>query len=207
MHFTKSLWENNLDLALKSLNTKFVRGIGEGSLPKKTFQKYVAQDAFFLESFANAYKSAISKALNRIDLEIISGLLDGVKEELTLHESYANKWGIDLQKHIIEPSTKKYTDFLEKISANSGCTEIMCAMSPCMRLYSWLGKKLENKSINNPYKDWIITYADDDFEELARSLEKLIEKNSENINLDTAHYLYKEAMKLEYEFFLAYSDF
>ena len=207
MHFTKSLWENNLDLALKSLNTKFVRGIGEGSLPKKTFQKYVAQDAFFLESFANAYKSAISKALNRIDLEIISGLLDGVKEELTLHESYANKWGVDLQKYIIEPSTKKYTDFLEKISVNSGCAEIMCAMSPCMRLYSWLGKKLENKSINNPYKDWIITYADDDFEELARSLEKLIEKNSENINLDTAHYLYKEAMKLEYEFFLAYSDF
>ena len=80
-------------------------------------------------------------------------------------------------------------------------------MTPCMRLYSWLGKSLSNKVLNNPYKEWIITYADESFDNLAKSLENLIDSSKEVYDTNKANFLYKRAMELELEFFNAYSNF
>ena len=55
MKITKKLWDDNYEIALLSLNTKFVQGLKNGSLPKNIFQEYLAQDYFFLETFAKAY--------------------------------------------------------------------------------------------------------------------------------------------------------
>ena len=57
------------------------------------------------------------------------------------------------------------------------------------------------------YKEWIITYSDESFENLANSLENLIETNIERYDINQAKYLYKTAMELEFDFFNAYSDF
>ena len=80
-------------------------------------------------------------------------------------------------------------------------------MTPCMRLYSWIGKSLSNKILNNPYKEWIITYSDDSFDNLAKSLESLIDSSIEAYDINKANFLYKRAMELELEFFNAYSNF
>ena len=206
MLITKKLWENNSDIALLSLKTKFVQGIKTGKLPKKEFQEYVAQDSFFLDSFAKAYKLAIDKSTSERSKEILLKLLQGVKDELVLHETYSENWGINLQEHKIKISTKKYTDFLEDISLNCSYIYILCAMTPCMRLYAWVGKKLKRDVKDNPYKEWINTYSDYDFEKLANSLENLIDTNGK-LNIQKANNIYKEAMTLEFEFFQSYSDF
>ena len=65
MLITQKLWERNYNLASLSLNTKFVQGIKNGDLPKMKFQEYLAQDYFFLESFARAYGLAVSKSRNK----------------------------------------------------------------------------------------------------------------------------------------------
>ena len=207
MLITQKLWENNSDIALLSLKTKFVQGIKTGKLPKTKFQEYVAQDSFFLDSFAKAYKLAINKSKSKSSKEILLKLLQGVKDELVLHETYAKHWGIDLQANKIKISTKKYTDFLENISLNCSYIAILSAMTPCMRLYAWLGKELEKHLKDNPYKEWINAYADDDFEKLAKSLENLIDATSSKLNIQKANDIYKEAMTLELEFFQSYSNF
>ena len=51
MSITKQLWEDNYEIALLSLNTKFVQGLKNGSLPKNIFQEYLAQDYFFFRDF------------------------------------------------------------------------------------------------------------------------------------------------------------
>ena len=207
MLLTQKLWESNYDLASLSLNTKFVQGIKNGNLPKSKFQEYLAQDYFFLESFARAYGLAVSKSKNKQTIKILSGLLSGVSEELILHETYAKQWDIDLTTNLIEPATKKYTDFLEEVSTNLSLIEIMCAMTPCMRLYSWIGKNLLNMISNNPYKEWILTYSDQSFDNLAKSLENLIDEYNHSYDIDQVNFLYKRAMELELEFFNAYSSF
>jgi len=207
MLITQKLWERNYNLASLSLNTKFVQGIKNGDLPKTKFQEYLAQDYFFLESFARAYGLAVSKSRNKRNIKTLSVLLSGVSEELILHETYAKEWDIDLTTNIIGPATKKYTDFLEEVSLNLSLIEIMSAMTPCMRLYSWLGKKLLNMISDNPYKEWILTYSDESFDNLAKSLENLIDEYDESYDIDQINFLYKKAMELELDFFNAYSSF
>ena len=207
MHIAQKLWKSNYDLALLSLNTKFVQGIKNGDLPKTKFQEYVAQDYFFLESFARAYGLAVSKSKDKNSIKTLSQLLVGVSEELILHETYAKEWEIDLTNNYIKPETKNYTDFLEDVSKKLSSVEIMFAMTPCMRLYSWIGKKLSNMILNNPYKEWILTYSDDDFDKLAKSLEKIIDNYQEKYDINQANFLYKRAMELELDFFNAYSNF
>ena len=54
MKITNKLWEDNYEIALLSLKSKFVQGLKNGSLPKNIFQEYLAQDYFFLETFAKS---------------------------------------------------------------------------------------------------------------------------------------------------------
>ncbi len=207
MIITKKLWESNFDLALLSLKSKFVQGLQNGNLPKNIFQEYVAQDYFFLESFAKAYGLAVSKSKDKNSIKVLSHLLAGVSEELILHETYAKEWDIDLTNNFIKPSTQNYTDFLDEVSKKQSAVEILFAMTPCMRLYSWIGKSLSNKVLNNPYKEWIITYSHESFDNLAKSLENLIDSSKEDYDTNKANFLYKRAMELELEFFNAYSNF
>ena len=207
MGLSKTLWENNYEIALLSLNSKFVQGIKNGNLPKEKFQKYIAQDYFFLESFARSYGLAVSKSKDKITIKILSELLLGVSEELILHETYAKEWDINLTTNNIEPATKNYTDFLNNVSSKYGCIEILCSMTPCMRLYAWLGKNMSNYIKNNRYKDWILTYSDEGFENLAEALEKLIDNYKDPNDFKQLNDFYNKAMKLEFDFFNAYSDF
>ena len=207
MLLSNTLWESNYELALLSLKSKFVQGLKTGNLPKNIFQEYVAQDYYFLESFSRAYGLAVSKSKDKNSIKVLSQLLVGVSEELILHETYAKEWDIDLTNNYIKPATKNYTAFLDEVSKKQNAVEIMFAMTPCMRLYSWIGKSLSKNVLNNPYKEWIITYSDKNFDNLARSLENLIDSSKEEYDFNQANYLYKRAMELELEFFNAYSNF
>ena len=207
MLLSNTLWESNHELALLSLKSKFVQGLKTGNLPKNIFQEYVAQDYYFLESFSRAYGLAVSKSKDKNSIKVLSQLLVGVSEELILHETYAKEWDIDLTNNYIKPATKNYTAFLDEVSKKQNAVEIMFAMTPCMRLYSWIGKSLSKNVLNNPYKEWIITYSDKNFDNLAKSLENLIDSSKEEYDFNQANYLYKRAMELELEFFNAYSNF
>ena len=207
MKITNKLWDSNYELAELSLNTKFVQGLKSGKLPKNIFQDYLAQDYFFLETFARAYGLAVSKSKDKYSIRTLSQLLIGVSEELILHETYAKEWDIDLSNNYIKPATKNYTDFLDNVSKKLSAVEIMFAMTPCMRLYSWIGQRLLNMGFDKKYKEWIITYSDKSFENLAKSLENLIDSYQDSFDINQANYLYKRAMELELDFFKAYSDF
>ena len=207
MPITEKLWDSNYKLAELSLNTKFVQGLKSGNLPKHIFQEYLAQDYFFLETFAKAYGLAVSKSKDKYSIRTLSQLLIGVSEELILHETYAKEWDIDLTNNYIKPATKNYTDFLDNVSKKLSAVEIMFAMTPCMRLYSWIGQRLLNMGFDKKYKEWIITYSDKSFENLAKSLENLIDSYQDSFDINQANYLYTRAMELELDFFKAYSDF
>lgn len=51
----QDLWNQNSQLVSDCVHHPFVQGLGDGTLRKSAFRSYVAQDAFFLNSFAKAY--------------------------------------------------------------------------------------------------------------------------------------------------------
>ncbi|WP_040338941.1 TenA family protein [Candidatus Blastococcus massiliensis] len=200
MTLSARLWAGSDDLARAALTSPFVTGIADGSLARERFAGYVAQDAFFLEAFARAYALGAAHSRDRVALETFADLLAGVLDELRLHDGYAARWGIDLAAVEPAPATLAYTEFLLATAALGDPGETCAAMVPCMRLYAYLGQALA-PGADGPYREWVDTYADPAFEQLAATLERLLDR----IGTDTpaVRRAYRRAMQLEVDFFAA----
>jgi thiaminase/transcriptional activator TenA len=192
------LWSENGDLADEVRTNPFVRQLADGSLSRQDFARYVAQDAYFLESFAKAYAFALARSTDTATLLNLAALIAGVSDELGLHTSYAARWGIDMAD--VEPAsaTLAYTEFLLATAATGEVGTVLSAMTPCMRLYAWLGAKLDADAAG-PYAEWVHAYADPDFEALATQLERLLDEHADDS--PQVHAAYRRAMRLELAFF------
>jgi thiaminase/transcriptional activator TenA len=198
------LWRANEDLAQAALAHRFVRGLADGTLPRSAFQAYVAQDAYFLDAFARAYALALAHSPDHESVRTFFELLVGVMDELKLHAGYAARWEIDLRTITPAEATLAYTDFLLATAALSGVSLTCAAMTPCMRLYSFLGQSLAGQAApDTPYREWIAAYADPAFEALAARLEGLLDRYADDAPAVRA--AYRRAMRLEVSFFDAHA--
>lgn len=200
MSLSAQLWSDNSDLAADVLAHPFVRGVADGTLPRERFATYIAQDAFFLESFARAYALALARSSDPTTLLALADLITGVREELGLHASYASSWGIDMSDVRPLVATTAYTEFLLATAATQDVGVIYAAMTPCMRLYAWLGQSLDAHRAG-PYAQWVKTYADPEFENIVRLLEGLLDAQADDI--PAVRDAYRRAMRLELTFFEA----
>ncbi|XAR64888.1 Aminopyrimidine aminohydrolase [Bertholletia excelsa] len=212
-----------------ALYTPFVVSLASGTLELDTFRHYIAQDVHFLKAFAQAYGSAEECADDDDAKAAIGQLRRAVLEELKMHDSFVQEWGSDLVKEsTLNSATVKYTDFLlatasGKIEGVKGPGKLatpfektklaaytLGAMTPCMRLYAFIGKELQELLDSNAsshlYKRWIDNYVSESFQASAQQTEDLLDKLSVSLTgeeLDIIEKLYHQAMKLEIEFFYA----
>jgi thiaminase (transcriptional activator TenA) len=199
MSLAGALWKANAERAARILAHPFVRGLGEGTLPVESFKRYVAQDAYFLEAFARAYAFCLAHGTSRDDLHGFAGLIAGVLDELKLHADYAARWQVDLSDVNPAPATRAYVDFLLETARRGELGETIAAMTPCMRLYAFLGQSLARQPVAPLYAEWISTYADPGFEALAARLEGLLDRHATGGAAVRA--LYRRALELEHDFF------
>jgi thiaminase/transcriptional activator TenA len=195
----RTLWQANADWAQKILAHPFVQGLGDGSLATAGFKSYVAQDAYFLDAFARAYAFCLAHGTSRDDLFGFSELIAGVLEELKLHKSYTEKLGVSLDGVTPLPATQAYVDFLLGNARQGDLGETIAGMTPCMRLYAFLGQSLAKKAVAPAYADWVKTYSDPGFGALAVRLEELLDQHAADSPAVRANY--RRAMELEYGFF------
>ncbi len=201
---SQDLWQTNQDLAEASLHNPFVQGLGDGSLPREKFVYYVGQDAFFLEAFARAYSIAAAKAPDWESFQVFHALTEGALQELNLHQGYAEQWGVDIVTVTPGSATRQYTDFLLSTAWSQPVGITAVAMSPCLKLYAYLGQALSQNSLSeavatNAYVDWITTYSGSEFEGLVQQLDDLVDKHASDTAL--VHSTYRYAMICERDFF------
>jgi thiaminase/transcriptional activator TenA len=204
MSLAATLWAEHSPSARVALGHRFVRGIASGTLDRPLFEGYILQDAFFLEAFARAYALALARCADRAGVRELYALLGGALDELHLHADYAERWGVAdrLADLAPAPATLAYTDFLLATAALGSVGETCAAMTPCMRLYAYLGQCLAAEGASagsNPYAEWVATYASDEFEALARKLEDLLDRYAAPSPAVRA--AYSRAMALELAFF------
>ncbi len=195
----QQLWRANADWADRILAHPFVQGLGDGSLPVAAFKSYVAQDAYFLDAFARAYAFCLAHGTSRDDLFGFSELIAGVLEELKLHKSYTESLQVSLDGVMPLPATQAYVDFLLDTARRGDLGETIAGMTPCMRLYAFLGQMLAKKDVAPAYADWVKTYSDPGFEALAVRLEGLLDLHA--VDSPAVRANYRRAMELEYGFF------
>ncbi len=199
------LWEVNAETVRCCLLHPFVRGLAEGTLDREVFKRYIDQDTFFLRAFLRSYALAAAKTDDLAQTRLFHRLMLGVLDELKLHGDYAEKLGSNARDVKPYPATSAYTSFLLRTAWHGRLAEIVAAMVPCMRLYTFLGSELVSSlRPEHPYQDWIKTYSSDDFRALAMELESLLDNLA--IDCPMVRDAYRYAMQCELDFFSAPMD-
>jgi thiaminase (transcriptional activator TenA) len=201
VNLARHLWADHADIAAAALGHPFVRGLADGSLPRPLFGGYVAQDAFFLDAYARAYAFALARSPDTPTVLAFAGLIAGVRDELAMHTAYARRWDVEPTTVAPTEATLAYTEFLLSTAATGTVGMVCAAMTPCMRLYAYLGQALarEGAAADGPYGEWIATYASPGFAGLADQLEELLDQHAADI--PAVREAYGRAMRLELGFF------
>jgi thiamine phosphate phosphatase / amino-HMP aminohydrolase len=212
MSISSRLWFRCFDSALASATSPFVVSLTRGSLAKSSFKAYIAQDAFYLISFKQAFASAATicrKDLDGFGVDHFETLEVLIEDELKMHAKFALELNIDLTAVRPLPQTLLYTEFLGAVSKTNYVSHICAAMTPCMTLYGWLGRRAEAAGLaqsSNPYCQWINEYSSKGFSENSERLEKLLDfyAQKDKQEYDDLLKLYAKAMELEFNFFNAH---
>ncbi|AGA76510.1 thiaminase II [Echinicola vietnamensis] len=173
MSWTSEAWEKITPLYDKIINMPFNQELQKGSLPKEVFKFYMAQDAFYLGEFGKAL-STISGRFADLDrvLAFSEFAAGAIVVERALHESYFKELGLPDE---VEPSPSclLYTNYIRNQAGFANIEKAVAAILPCFWIYKAVGDHIyaQQDGSENPYKNWIDTYAGEEF---ATSVEKAI---------------------------------
>lgn len=171
--FTAALRRDADPIWAAMLDHPFVRGIGDGTLPADRFRFFVRQDYLFLVDYGRLLALGAARAPRLDWMRRFAELTQAVLvTEMDLHRGYAAGWGIgaaELEREPAHPVTRAYTDFLLRTAALGDFAELVAALLPCMWGYSEVGRHLAATATTGEarYREWIDTYADEDFTRLA----------------------------------------
>jgi thiaminase/transcriptional activator TenA len=189
----------------------FVRGLGDGTLPKDCFRHYLVQDYLFLIQFARAYALAAYKSPDIDLLRHHAEAVNAILNEMALHVRLAAEWGeseADLTGATEGQATVAYTRFVLDTGMQGDLLDLMTVLAPCVIGYGEIGKALAETpsglSPDNSYRGWIEEYSGAAYQEVADSARTELDRLAE-IGLTEARYprllaLFRQATRLEADF-------
>lgn len=160
----------------------FVRQLGNGTLPEKCFRHYLEQDYVFLIHFSRAWALAVYKSDNLPDMQAAASTLNTtLNYEMELHVKFCEKWGIDggrMEKTEEARANMAYTRYVLERGLAGDILDLHVALAPCVVGYAVIGRDLAaagSELTDNPYREWIETYADGEYQNSASAAVKQID--------------------------------
>ena len=159
----------------------FVQGLGDGTLPQASFLHYLVQDYVFLVHFARAWSLGVVKAETLDEMKICASTVDVlVNHEMALHVKTCAQAGIDeatLFAANEEFENLAYTRYVMDAGLQGDFLDLMAALAPCCFGYGEIGARLtQSATPDTPYRDWIATYAEDDYQNVMVSVGHMIDR-------------------------------
>ncbi|MEM7068460.1 MAG: thiaminase II [Pseudomonadota bacterium] len=147
----------------------FVRGLGDGSLPREAFLHYLVQDYVFLIHFSRAWALGITKAETVDEMRLCAATVNGlINEELALHIKICADAGItedELFNADEQFENLAYTRYVLDAGHSGDFLDLLAALAPCVMGYGEIGTKLAKSSTSENYADWINAYAGEEYQE------------------------------------------
>ncbi|WP_203582050.1 bifunctional hydroxymethylpyrimidine kinase/phosphomethylpyrimidine kinase [Microbacterium hibisci] len=137
---------------------EFVCGLGDGTLARETFLRYLAQDAVYLGEYSRALARASALAPTSEEQAFWARAAESsIVEERRLHEAHLGSEAVTPARQ-----TLAYTNHLHASARSYG--ELVAALLPCFWLYTDLGTRLAaRRHDGHPYDDWLALYGDPAF--------------------------------------------
>ncbi|MDX1637981.1 MAG: thiaminase II [Balneolaceae bacterium] len=177
MKFTDELWSEIEPIYEAILELPFIRELTEGTLSEEIFLFYLKQDTLYLADFSRALSLAGIRADSTPQMyDFFKFASEAVVVERQLHQNFYEQYGTAMEPEK-SPSCFAYTHFLLSTAATKDNVVNIAALLPCFWIYREVGLEIyENASDDNPYQDWIDTYAGEAFNE---SVDRAIEITDE----------------------------
>lgn len=192
------------------LSHPFVEGIGQGTLPVEKYEFYLKQDYIYLIDFSRVFALASAKAQHLDDMGYFATLLDlTLNTEMDLHRRTCAEFGIQRDELENTPPamvTLAYTSFLVKTCYEEPLPGIVAALMPCAWGYADIALHLKARGLPDVgyYRDWIETYASEDFVGWARWLQQRMDAFAADASQPLRDHwldLYAQSARFELMFF------
>ncbi len=157
----------------------FVRGLGDGTLPRAAFLHYLIQDYVFLVHFSRAWSLAVVKSETIEEMKVCAGTVDAlVNHEMALHVETCAAQGISedqLFNAAEELENLAYTRFVMDAGLSGDFLDLMAALAPCVIGYGEIGARLDNSATSETYRNWIDAYACPDYQKVCHTVGTMID--------------------------------
>ena len=169
MAFTDELYQAASDIWDAQAVHPFVAGIADGTLDPDVFERWVRQDYLYLVEFSRVFAWAAARADRMESMSWYAAALHlTLNTEMDLHRVYAARFGIsveDLDREEMWPTTRAYTDFLVRTSADGDLADLLAALLPCAWGYVHIAGRLaaSERPADQRYADWIEQYSSAEF--------------------------------------------
>ncbi|MEW7007173.1 thiaminase II [Lentilitoribacter sp. EG35] len=158
----------------------FVRGLGDGSLPKESFYHYLKQDYVFLIHFSRAWALAVAKANSLDEIKACASTVNGLANgEMQYHVETCGKLGIpedELFKTVEANENLAYTRFVLEAGYSGDFVSLLATLAPCVFGYGEIGLMLADDKTSDTYQDWIETYAGKDYQDVCINAGQLLDQ-------------------------------
>ncbi|HEB9309672.1 TPA: thiaminase II [Campylobacter coli] len=184
------LIEANSQIWDEYLHHEFVKKLENGSLKEENFLFYLKQDYIYLIHYAKCYARLALNAKNAEELRFAMKFQNYIVEgEIELHKSIL-KLGIDADKLNVKDESLTniaYTRYMLSVGENGDFLDMLVALSACAIGYGYIGaeiyKRLDKEKLqNHPYKEWILTYSSDEFQNEIKEFEDFLNSYTQKIS-------------------------
>lgn len=159
---------------------RFVEQLGDGTLPQDCFLHYLIQDYVFLVHFSRAWALAVVKSESLEEMKTAAATVDAlVNHEMQLHVQICREAGIsedeifNAEEAVENLSYKRY---VMDAGFSGDFLDLMAALMPCVFGYGEIGARLMTTAAQDTsYRDWIETYASEDYQGLCRTVAAMLE--------------------------------
>ena len=201
----QQIWRASDRIYKKILGLEFISDLSDGTLDVDIFSRYIAQDEIYLGNYYRNMFALADMMDDEADKELfLSFAQSGMEGEKAMHDLLIERYGMDMD---VKASvvTVGYNDLIQNAinSGNKYCA--LAVILPCMWIYNRVGLHILQMSQleNNPYKEWILEYGNEEFSEGVNRVLDIIDAWAKEVDQETAdemNRLYLMAALYEYAF-------
>lgn len=199
------VWRKSERIYKEILGLEFLSELSDGTLGIDIFGRYIAQDEIYL---GNYYRNmlALAEMMDKDeDKELfLEFAKSGMEGEKAMHDLLIERYGMDMS---VESSkvTSDYNKLIQDAIDSGNKYYALAAVLPCMWIYNRVGLHILGmaKLEDNPYKEWILEYGNEEFTRGVNIVLDIIDSWSQEADEETLEEmtrLYLRAALYEYAF-------